>query len=639
MEPSADALRQRVAAMFPTTSEAACELARCTLGLSEPAPTELYVSDPHGEYETFAHIVRSGCGQLDALVEETFADELSTAEKDALATLVCYPDEKMALVLAGEDEHAWMETAVGRLLRLFSRASQGRLHNEAFFHLDGSTAALVEDLLLADSPAPAVDALVDAGTARGFVSSLCCGIRRLAAGKLHLVGDVYDRGPSPDLIMDELEGLPDVDIQWGNHDIVWMGAALGQRGCIAHVVRNCARYANLSILTDSYGMCIQPFVDFALEAYADDPCTGYALKSTEGLSDDEVALNEKVQKAMAILQFKVEGQLIDDNPSFGLSDRKLLHRIDRDAWTIEIDGTVYPLTDRLFPTVDWADPYALTPAEEQALQALEEAFRSCEKLQRHMRLLLDKGSLYRIENGTLLFHACVPLEADGSLKEVRLFDETYRGKALFDAVDHHVREAFDAQDPAARRRGADLLWYLWLGPGSPLFAKSKMATFEIYLVADKAARKEVKNPFYALLEDGRVLDGIFEDFGMDPQRSRIVCGHTPVKVKEGDDPVKCGGRLVIVDGGMSAAYQKTTGIAGFTLVGDARGVRLASHEPFAGRKAAVEADAKLHSSWRTLERFDPPQTCAQTDAGAFGEGYMAALEKLIEDHREGRNAR
>lgn len=632
MDMSESTFKQRIASLFPTRQAASYELARCSLGLSEPAPAELYVSDPHGEYETFSHVVRSGCGRLDALVDETFGDTLPHTEKDALATLVCYPEEKMSLELAKEDGRLWMQEAVERLLALFRHASRNRLNNEAFSYLDDSVSGLVEDLLLADSPAPAIDALVDKGIAGNLVETLCAAIRGLVAGKVHLVGDVYDRGPSPDLIMDELESLKDVDIQWGNHDIVWMGAALGQRGCIAHVVRNCARYANLSILTDSYGIDIQPFVDFALETYADDPCAGYALKSSDGLSDDEVTLNEKVQKAMAILQFKVEGQHIDDNPSFGLEDRKLLHRIDREAWTIEVDGTVYPITDTHFPTVDWSDPYALTAAEEQAMLSLEGAFRTCEKLQRHMGLLLDKGSLYRIENGTLMFHACVPLDEDGTLKEVELFGQTYRGKGLFDAVDRYIREAFTAEEPDARKRGADLLWYLWLGPGSPLFAKSKMATFEIYLIEDKEARKEVKNPFYSLLEDESVLAGIFEDFGMDPASSRIVCGHTPVKVKDGADPVKCGGKLVIIDGGMSKAYQKTTGIAGFTLVSDSCGVRLASHEPFAGRQAAIETDAKLHSSWREIEVFDEPRTRAQTDAGTFGQHYIAALEELIEEY-------
>ena len=395
--------------------------------------------------------------------------------------------------------------------------------------------------------------------------SLCDGI-----GTLHLVGDVYDRGPAPEQIMDRLETIDNFDVQWGNHDIVWMGAALGQRGCIAHVVRNCARYGNMGIL-DAYGIDYAPLEQMARTVYADDPCAAFGLKVSDGLSPEEVRLNEQLQKAMAIIQFKVEGQSIDEYPSFGLADRKLLDKIDYEAGTVLLDGATYPLADAVFPTIDPARPYELTVDEERVMRALEQAFSKNERLQRHMQLLLDGGSLYKIAGDTLLLHACVPLNADGSLMEVDLFGEKYRGRALFDAVDGYVREAFAATDAQAAKRGRDLLWYLWLGQGSPLFAKSKMATFEIYFIADKAARKEVKNPFYALLDDEHAIDGIFEDFGMDPARSRIVCGHVPVKVKDGENPVKCGGKVVIIDGGMSKAYRKTTGLAGMALLrcGDA----------------------------------------------------------------------
>ena len=304
---------------------------------------------------------------------------------------------------------------------------------------------------------------------------------------------------------------------------------------------------------------------------------------------------------MAILQFKVEAQTIDEYPSFGLSDRKLLHTINRERGTVEVDGVEYAITDPVFPTVDWSDPYALSEDEEALMQQLVAAFTSCARLQRHMQVLIEKGSLYKICGDFLVFHACVPLNADGTLKEVTLFGQTCKGRALFDLVDSYVRAAFTAGDAAGRKRGADLLWYLWLGQGSPLFAKSKMATFEIYLVADKAARKEVKNPFYTLCEDERVVAGIFEEFGMDPSRSRIVCGHVPVKVKDGEDPVKCAGRVIDIDGGMSKPYQRNTGIAGFTLVSSERGLALYAHQPFAGRAAALMTDVDLTSDVRVLE--------------------------------------
>ncbi len=400
--------------------------------------------------------------------------------------------------------------------------------------------------------------------------------------RLHIIGDIYDRGPAPDKIMDLLATRDDIDVQWGNHDIVWMGAALGQRGCIAHVVRNCARYGNLDILTQAYGMDIQPLADFALSAYKDDPCEAFGLKTNPGLTPEELEMNVKIQKAMAILQFKVEGQLIDEYPGFGLEDRKLLHRIDYDNASIEVDGVVYEMTDTYFPTVDKADPYSLTAEEETVMQYLEQAFVNCKKLQEHMRVFLEKGSLYTICGDKLLLHACVPLNEDGSLKAADVYGTSVAGKALYDAMQEWVYKAYRGESEDERRRGRDMMWYLWLGPASPLFAKSKMATFEIYLCKDKAARKEVKNSFYTLFDSPSVYDGIFEDFSLDPQAARMVNGHTPVKVKDGEDPVKAGGKVICIDGGMSSAYQKTTGIAGFTLVDTDGELVLYSLDPLEG---------------------------------------------------------
>ena len=529
---------------------------------------QLYLSDPHGEYEAFNHIVKSGCGAIRACIDKALPQQ-PEEERAALATLIYYPAEKLRLQLAAApDQAAWLQQAGSQLARVAAQAG----------------AALEEE------PA-SPDAIVRA----------CEAIQRACVSHLHVLGDVYDRGPNPELIMDLLASHHSMDIQWGNHDIVWMGAALGQRGCIAHVVRNCARYGNLDILEDAYGMNLQPLKDFALAAYAEDPCVAFNLKGNPDLSEEDLALNIKVQKAMAILQFKVEAQLIDENPSFGLEDRKLLHRIDHQAGTVVVDGTEYALIDRVFPTVNVPDPYRLTAEEEAVMVHLQEAFKSCLPLQRHMALLLEKGSLYKVCGNNLMFHACVPLNADGTLKQVRLYNETLSGKALFDTVDRLIRAAFDPQaDEAEAKRGQDLLWYLWLGQGSPLFAKSKMATFELYLIAEKEARKEVKNPFYSLLEDEDVVGAIFQDFGMDPATSRILCGHVPVKVKDGEDPVKCNGKVVILDGGMSAAYQKTTGIAGFTLIEDGTRTVLATHSPLPPAEKVVSENLDMHPQLREL---------------------------------------
>lgn len=422
--------------------------------------------------------------------------------------------------------------------------------------------------------------------------------------QLHMVGDVYDRGPAPDQVMDELASQPTLDVQWGNHDMLWMGASLGQRGCVANVVRICARYGNLSVLRDTYGMDLTPLVDFAMTAYADDPCVSFGCKGSPDISAEELEESRKVQKAMSYIQFKAEAQIIAENPSFGLEKRNLLHHIDHEAGTVELDGAVYELTDNVFPTIDFSDPYRMTPDEERVLSHLVSEFVNCERLQRHIALFLENGGLYKICGNTLLFHACVPLNPDGSLKETTIFGQTLSGRALYDAVDGWVRDAFSATDPDDRKRGMDLLWYLWLGEGSPLFAKDKMATFEIYLIADKSTQKETKNSFYKLLEDEEAMGTIFRDFGMDPETSRIICGHVPVKVEGGEDPVKCGGHVLIIDGGMSRAYQSKSGIGGLVLADCPDGSYLGSIEPFALEPYAStvdESDFSLHVlNWRAL---------------------------------------
>mgnify|MGYP001012378347 CR=1 FL=1 len=356
------------------------------------------------------------------------------------------------------------------------------------------------------------------------------------------------------------------------------------------------------------------------------------------LPPQELEMNVKIQKAMAILQFKVEAQLIDENPGFGLEDRKLLDKIDYERGTVMLDGVEYALTDTVFPTVDPADPYRLTPEEEEVMQRLEQAFTGCEKLQRHMHFFLEAGSLYKVYNGSLLFHACVPLNADGSLMETDVFGEKLKGRALYDVMERYVRAAFNDPDPAMRKRGRDLLWYMWLGEGSPLFAKSKMATFELYLIAEKEARKEVKNPFYTYLNDEQVMAGIFEDFGLDPETSRIVCGHVPVKVKDGEDPVKCGGRVLTIDGGFSKAYQPTTGIAGYTLISNSYGFVLAAHEPLESAQAAVERELDIHSSRSVVEQPDKRTLVADTDDGADIRRRVEDLEQLLEAYRDGQIA-
>lgn len=635
---------ETLAALYPTADEAAEAIALLEGALARPRGTELFASDIHGEYNAFSHVLRGGSGAVRALIEDTFGDSLTAAEKAELLTVASYPDEKVGAMLSDTDEdvgNAWLAVTLARLADVARAAARRHSLADIEEHLPACGGSLVEQLIADGAPteAPARAALVEGSVDAGFGPQLACAlgtlIQHLVVDQLHLIGDVYDRGPAPQLIMDELLNYPSVDVQWGNHDILWMGAAAGSPGSVANVVRICARYGNLSILEDAYGINLRPLAAFAAEVYANDPCAAFALKGNPGLSAAETALTEKIQKAMAVIQFKVEARLIAENPSFGLDDRNLLHRINRERGTVVVDGVEYELLDTDFPTVNWDDPYRLTEGEAEVVKHLCAAFTRCEKLQRHMAFFLDHGSLYKIENGNLLLHACVPLAPDGSLLEVTLFGETYRGRALYDMVDASVRAAFTADDADERKRGLDMLWYLWLGPGSPLFAKSKMATFELYLIAEKEARKEVKNPFYSLLNDKTVVDRIFEDFGMDPATSRIVCGHVPVKAKDGEDPVKADGRVLTIDGGFSSAYQKTTGLAGYTLVSNAEGLFLDANTPLASRKEAVEGNADIVPERRVIERYGAGRTVADTDEGARIRAHIVDLRTLLEAFRSG----
>ncbi len=629
---------------FPTAAKASAEIINLKAILNLPKGTEFFCSDIHGEAEAFSHILRNASGSIRMKVDEVFGDELTDAQKRALCTLIYYPQEKLAVELGRcADENEWFYATLPQLVEVCRRAAQKYTRSKVRRAMPADFAYIIEELMSESTAGPDKEAyyqailraVVETGRAREFVVAMAELIQRLSIDQLHIVGDIYDRGPAPDTIMDTLAGYHAIDIQWGNHDVVWMGASLGQPGCIAHVVRNCARYGNLSILEDAYGINILPLAAFAMEAYRDDPCVAFGLKGNPDLSPSELDMNVKIQKAMAIIQFKVEGALIDRYPEFGLDDRKLLDKIDYERGTVVIDGVTHELTDKLFPTVDPADPYRLTAEEQEVMDRLAQAFTASEKLQRHMRFFLEAGSLYKICNNNLLFHACVPLNADGTLMETDVFGKRYAGQALYDTLEQWVREAFFGQDDERRRRGRDLLWWMWLSPGSPLFAKSKMATFELYLVADKAARKEHKNPFYALQDDAQAMGNIFRDFGLDPETARIICGHVPVKVKDGEDPVRLGGQVLTIDGGFSKAYQPTTGIAGYTLISNSYGMVLAAHEPLESAQAAVEQELDIHSVRRVVDEVDRRTLVADTDTGAKLKAQIADLEELLSAYRSG----
>lgn len=480
-----------------------------------------------------------------------------------------------------------------------------------------------------------VDTIIDIGRAENFIIALAELIQRLVVDHLHILGDIYDRGPGPHFIMDRLCEYHSLDIQWGNHDMVWMGAAAGQKACIATIVRISVRYGNLDILEDGYGINMFPLGRFAMSAYRDDPCECFKLKGDKTTQELDAALDMKMHKAISVIQFKLEGQLIEKYPDFRMDDRRLLHRIDYEKGTITIYGKEYPLKDAYFPTIDPKDPYKLTAEEADVMDRLQSAFLNCEKLQRHMKLLLSKGNLYKVYNGNLLYHGCIPLNEDGSFREVNVFGRLYKGKALYEALEMYVRKAFFAIDPVEREHGKDICWFIWTGPNSPLFGKDRMTTFERYFIEDKQTHVEKKNPYYRYLEDEKVVNQILAEFGLNGERSHIVNGHVPVHQQDGESPVKCGGKVLLIDGGFSRAYQKVTGIAGYTLIYNSYGLLLSAHEPFQSAEAAVRDENDIVSRQVAVRRTQRRQLVGDTDNGEALKERIQELKQLLKAYRDG----
>ena len=482
-----------------------------------------------------------------------------------------------------------------------------------------------------------VNTIVELGQTDNFIVALAELIQRLVIDHLHILGDVYDRGPSPDLIMDRLEKYHSFDIQWGNHDMVWMGAATGQLACIAAVIRTSIRYGNLDLIEDGYGINMVPLATFAMDAYRDDPCERFVLKDSteEERSQKETEMNRKMHKAIAIIRFKLEGQLIQKWPQFGMENRCLLHRIDYENKTVEIDGVKYPMLDTNFPTIDPEHPYELTQEEAEVMNRLRISFIHCEKLQRHVRLMLKRGSMYKIYNGNLLYHGCVPMNEDGSFAKVNVFGKEYSGKALYDVLESYVRKAFFSPDKEEREKGQDMMWYIWTAPNSPLYGRSKMATFERYFLADKKMHHESKNAYYHLLDKTETADKILHEFGLKDGRVHIINGHVPVERMAGESPVKCNGKLILIDGGFSKTYRRKTGIAGYTLTYNSYGLTLSSHEPFDFSDSAVRDELDIVSHQEAVEYMDKRILVGDTDYGKRMMGRIDELKELIHAYQSG----
>lgn len=636
---------QKMSELYPTIAKASTEIINLQAILNLPKGTEHFISDIHGEYEAFSHVLKNGSGSVRRKIDQVFGHTLSQKDKKSLATLIYYPKEKMALIKKQEQNmEEWYKITLYRLIEVCKQTASKYTRSKVRKALPKDFSYVIEELITERQDGmdkesyyeQIIHTIIEIGRAEQFIIAMSELIQRLVVDHLHILGDIYDRGPGPHQIMDKLEKYHSLDIQWGNHDILWMGAAAGQDSCVATVIRICARYANLDILEDGYGINLLPLATFALTYYKDDPCTCFKVKEgSSNLNPIEQDLNMKMHKAISIIQFKLEGQLLMRRKEFCMADRALLDDIDYEEGTIRIGHKRYELLDKNFPTIDPENPYDLSKEEQEVVERLVFGFVNCEKLQRHMQFLLKKGSLYKIYNRNLLYHGCVPLNEDGTFKEVMIYGKTYKGKALYDVLDSYVRKAFVAVNKEEREKGKDILWYIWSSPCSPLFGKDKMATFERYFLAEKETHVENKNAYYRLLESDEVAERIMQDFGVTGDCRHIINGHVPVHHTTGESPIKCGGKILVIDGGLSKAYQKETGIAGYTLIYNSWGMILATHEPFTSARDAITKESDILSDSILVKRSVERKTVEQTDTGITIKERIAELKELLEAYRNG----
>ncbi|MCR4654837.1 MAG: fructose-1,6-bisphosphatase [Lachnospiraceae bacterium] len=633
-----------LAEQYPTIADASTEIINLQSILNLPKPTEHFMTDIHGEYEQFIHVLNNGSGSIKRKIDEEFGNTLSIRDKKSLATLIYYPKEKLDIIKKSEDNlKDWYKITLHRLVQITKRVASKYTRSKVRKALPKDFAYVIEELItekveVEDKEAyynEIIHTIIRIDRAPEFIIALADLIRRLVIDHLHIIGDVFDRGPGPHIVMDTLREYHSVDIQWGNHDVLWMGAAAGDMSCIATVLRIAARYGNLDILEEGYGINLVPLATFALNTYKDTDCSLFKISYNKDYNTKDLELDIKIHKAISIIQFKVEGQCIKRNPFFNMDDRLLLDKIDHEKGTVSVYGKEYQMLDMELPTVDPENPYELSTDEEQVMERLVHAFVNCEKLQKHVRFLFSKGSLYKVYNSNLLYHGCVPLDEEGRFKKVEIFGEQYSGKALYDILEHYARRGYYSNDPEEKRKGMDILYYIWAGPNSPVFGKERMTTFERYFIADEECREEKKNRYYELLDDEETITRILREFGLDERFSHIINGHVPVEQKKGETPIRCGGKLMIIDGGFSKAYQGKTGIAGYTLVYNSHGLWLAAHEPFESKESAILNETDIFSDAFIVETSSIRLRVADTDTGYEIRDSISQLEKLLKAYRDG----
>lgn len=632
---------------FGTVQSAATEIINLEAILNLPKGTEHYIADIHGEHEAFDHILRNASGNIKRKVNELFGNTIRDEELRSLCSLIYYPERKLEYIRQSESDMVdFYYTTLHRLVRVLQEVSSKYTRSKVRKALPPAFAYIIEELLH-EAPSSEnkqayysriIETIISTGQAADFIIAICKVIQRLSIDHLHILGDIYDRGPGAHIIMDRLASYHDFDMQWGNHDALWMGAAAGNECCIANVLRICLRYANMETLEDGYGINLVPLVMFAMETYADDPCSLFEPKLPLGTEIAEKSRRAiaRMHKAIAVIQFKLEAALINRHPQWKMEGRNLLHHINYADGTITIDGKTYPLLDHNFPTIDPANPYALTADEADLMEKLRHSFMMSDKLRRHINVFLSKGCMYTICNSNLLFHASIPLNDDGSFKEVEVMGHKLAGKELLTGIGMLIRSAFSSDtSEEVRQYATDFFLYLWCGPDSPLFDKSKMATFERYFIADKDTHHEEKGNYYKLRNEAQVCDRILDEFGVGGTDRHIINGHVPVKAVKGENPIKADGRLMVIDGGFAKAYHGTTGIAGYTLVYHSRGFELVQHEPFDSAEEAVRNGTDIISTTTIIEMSNNRLRVRDTDKGIELQAQINELLELLFAYRHG----
>ena len=640
---------QLLSQSFPTVAEASTEIINLQAILNLPKGTEHFLADIHGEYEAFIHVLKNASGNIKRKVNELFGNTLRESEKRELCTLIYYPEQKLELVKHNEtDIDDWYHITLHQLVAVCRDVSSKYTRSKVRKSLPADFSYIIQELLhehTEDHDKTAyvnviVDTIISTGRADDFIIAIANVIQRLAIDSLHILGDIYDRGPGAHIIMDTMRKYHSWDMQWGNHDILWMGAAAGNDACICNVIRLSLRYGNLPTLEEGYGINLVPLATFAMETYKNDPCTEFIPKTTGGaslLDEKTLRLTAQMHKAIAVIQFKVESQIIAKHPEWKMNDRCLFEHVDYQNGTIDLQGKTYKMSSCSFPTINPAAPSELSPEEKVLIGKLHHSFSVCEKLHKHIRVMLQHGCMYGIYNNNLLFHASCPLNEDGSLKEVEIYPgKKYSGRALMHHTGMQIRTAFQ-QDSAPEERdyAIDYFLYLWCGPDSPLFDKSKMATFERYFIADKETHVEEKGYYFKLRDNEEVIDHILDAFGVVGSNRHIINGHVPVRTLKGENPIKANGKLMVIDGGFSKAYHNETGIAGYTLVYHSRGFQLVQHEPFTSAEDAIKRGTDIKSTIQIVEMSNRRMLVADTDIGVELRKQIDDLEELLYAYRHG----